>query len=173
MHYIYENIQVAAGPDSNYMDKLLSHLKTSSLCYCFQTVDQSRRTHSVREIVQTGSAVVQHFYISIIILIPMQRYTSLVPPIQQITNSSPHTPYVIMGIRTVHTKIDLSWIDLRSISVRFEKVFTLIQIDLSSHLSVHIQIALDLDRSQIDLTHQCERRLTLYCRSLFSPNVTP
>ena len=26
----------------------------------------------------------------------------------------------------VHTKIDLSWIDLRSISVRFEKVFTLI-----------------------------------------------
>ena len=26
----------------------------------------------------------------------------------------------------VHTKIDLSWIDLRLISVRFEKVFTLI-----------------------------------------------
>ena len=26
----------------------------------------------------------------------------------------------------VHTKIDLSWIDLRSISVRFDKVFTLI-----------------------------------------------
>ena len=26
----------------------------------------------------------------------------------------------------IHTKIDLSWIDLRSISVRFEKVFTLI-----------------------------------------------
>ena len=26
----------------------------------------------------------------------------------------------------VHTKIDLSWIDLRSISARFEKVFTLI-----------------------------------------------
>ena len=26
----------------------------------------------------------------------------------------------------VHTKIDLSWIDLKSISVRFEKVFTLI-----------------------------------------------
>ena len=42
------------------------------------------------------------------------------------------------------TKIDLSWIDPRSISVRFEKVFTLIYIDLSSHLSVHIQIALDL-----------------------------
>ena len=51
---------------------------------------------------------------------------------------------IILG--AVHTKIDLSWIDLRSISVRFEKVFTLI----SSHLSVHIQIALDLDRSQID-----------------------
>ena len=46
---------------------------------------------------------------------------------------------IILG--AVHTKIDLSWIDLRSISVRFEKVFTLI----SSHLSVHIQIALDLD----------------------------
>ena len=29
-------------------------------------------------------------------------------------------------IGAVHTKIDLSWIDLRSISVRFEKVFTLI-----------------------------------------------
>ena len=26
----------------------------------------------------------------------------------------------------VHAKIDLSWIDLRSVSVRFEKVFTLI-----------------------------------------------
>ena len=26
----------------------------------------------------------------------------------------------------VHTKIDLSWIDVRSTSVRFEKVFTLI-----------------------------------------------
>ena len=32
-------------------------------------------------------------------------------------------------------------------------------INLSSHLSVHIQIALDLDRSQIDLTHWCEWRL--------------
>ena len=53
----------------------------------------------------------------------------------------------------IHTKIDLSWIDLRSISVRFEKVFTLIWIDLSSHLSVHVQIALDLDRCQIDLTY--------------------
>ena len=29
-------------------------------------------------------------------------------------------------VRAFHTKIDLSWIDLRSISVRFEKVFTLI-----------------------------------------------
>ena len=36
---------------------------------------------------------------------------------------------------SVHTRLDRSWIDL------------------SSHLSVHIQIALDLDRSQIDLTH--------------------
>ena len=35
------------------------------------------------------------------------------------------------------------------------------EIDLSSHLSVHIQIALDLDRSQIDLTHWCELRLSL------------
>ena len=63
-----------------------------------------------------------------------------------------------MLLGAVHTKIDLSWIDLRSVSVRFEKVFTLMQfdrswIDLSSHLSVHIEIALDLDRSQIDLTH--------------------
>ena len=31
-----------------------------------------------------------------------------------------------IDLGTVHTKIDLSWIDLRSISVRFEKVFTLI-----------------------------------------------
>ena len=33
-----------------------------------------------------------------------------------------------LGVSIVffHTKIDLSWIDLRSISVRFEKVFTLI-----------------------------------------------
>ena len=54
--------------------------------------------------------------------------------------------------RGAYFPLDLSWIDLRSISVRFEKVFTLILIDLSSHLSVHIQIALDLDRSQIDLT---------------------
>ena len=36
---------------------------------------------------------------------------------------------------SVHTHLDRSWIDL------------------SSHLSVHIQIALDLGRSQIDLTH--------------------
>ena len=36
---------------------------------------------------------------------------------------------------SVHTHLDRSWIDL------------------SSHLSVHIQIALELDRSQIDLTH--------------------
>ena len=33
---------------------------------------------------------------------------------------------VIIQLGAVHTKIDLSWIDLRSISVRFEKVFTLI-----------------------------------------------
>ena len=32
--------------------------------------------------------------------------------------------HIIQG--AIHTKIDLSWIDLRSISVRFEKVFTLI-----------------------------------------------
>ena len=41
---------------------------------------------------------------------------------------------LIMGGH-VHTHLDRSWIDL------------------SSHLSVYIQIALDLDRSQIDLTH--------------------
>ena len=34
------------------------------------------------------------------------------------------TPKIVKG--AIHTKIDLSWIDLRSISVRFEKVFTLI-----------------------------------------------
>ena len=39
--------------------------------------------------------------------------------------------------------------DLRSIKFRFEKVFTLVYIDLSSHSSVHIQIAFDLE-SQID-----------------------
>ena len=52
------------------------------------------------------------------------------------------------ALGAIHTKIDLSWIDLRSISVRFEKVFTHLDrswIDLSSHLSIHI--ALDLDRS--------------------------
>ena len=41
-----------------------------------------------------------------------------------------HTTFIVFHqlllIRAVHTKIDLSWIDLGSISVRFEKVFTLI-----------------------------------------------
>ena len=32
----------------------------------------------------------------------------------------------VNDLGAVHTKIDLSWIDLRSISVRIEKVFTLI-----------------------------------------------
>ena len=36
----------------------------------------------------------------------------------------------------------------------------LVQIDLSSHSSAHIQIAFDLDRSQIDLTYQCQRCLS-------------
>ena len=31
-----------------------------------------------------------------------------------------------LHLGAIHTKIDLSWIDLRSISVHFEKVFTLI-----------------------------------------------
>ena len=34
--------------------------------------------------------------------------------------------YMLLLYGAIHTKIDLSWIDLRSISVRFEKVFTLI-----------------------------------------------
>ena len=48
----------------------------------------------------------------------------------------------------VHTKIDLSWIDSfwESVHTHLDRSW----IDLSSHLSVHI---LDLDRSQIDLTH--------------------
>ena len=39
------------------------------------------------------------------------------------------------------------------------------QSDLSSHSSVHIQIAFNLDRSQIDLTHWCEwpRSQTRHC----------
>ena len=48
----------------------------------------------------------------------------------------------------VHTKIDLSSL-LESVHTHLDRSW----IDLSSHLSVHIQIALDLDRSQIDLTH--------------------
>ena len=34
--------------------------------------------------------------------------------------------FVLASLGVIHTKIDQSWIDLRSISVRFEKVFTLI-----------------------------------------------
>ena len=40
-------------------------------------------------------------------------------------------------LEAIRTKIDLSCIDLRSISVRFEKVFTIIYIDLVS-ISVRI-----------------------------------
>ena len=63
--------------------------------------------------------------------------------------------YVAFGI--VHTKIDLSLdrseIDFSSL---WESVHTHLDrswIELSLHFSAHIQIALDLDRSQIGLTH--------------------
>ena len=78
----------------------------------------------------------------------------------------------------VHTKIDLSWIDLRSISVRFQKVFTQAHlhrswIDLSSHLSVHIhiQIALDLDRSQITSVNGALDRSINECGHFLNANL--
>ena len=42
------------------------------------------------------------------------------------TQRETETPIFSLTIGAIHTKIDLSCIDLRSISVRFEKVFTLI-----------------------------------------------
>ena len=51
-----------------------------------------------------------------------------------------------------HSKIVPTWTDLSSLWESVHTRFDRSQIDLSSHSSVHIQIAFDLHRSQIDLT---------------------
>ena len=61
--------------------------------------------------------------------------------------------WIVRGRSHVGSKLDRSEIDLSSL---WESVHTHLDrswIDLSSHLSVHIQVALDLNRSEIDLTH--------------------
>ena len=94
-------------------------------------------------------------------------------PLQGLGQSEPvrvNAPYLLWAdqgqgkarLRAVDSKIDLSWIDLRSISVRFVRIYTYLDrscIDRSQFTFERSHS--DRFRCQIDLTHLCESTLRL------------